>query len=420
MLTTWQKRQLFLIQIGFLYLPDFPLVFKQRHGALEICFKNSNKVNIGFWLMNGINLITALSILSVVISKFFQATKWEDLSTTQLITICFGILTLYVISVATIFHLEQTAIFGLNQLYIFNTKIQKGQKLQLKYLKYILVYLWCKLFHYISEFQSNYSLTRLLEMITCVCILFIDVWPFLFVGFFLLTESDPYFLLAVKIFGDSPLCITQLVLKCVFIYLFRPFVLCIGSECARTGCYLIFGIASLWCTLLLIITTMSGPEFHRVGNNLEYFQSTVLAVKCLEKCVHDLISFGLSAVYWLCVFVFWFLIRFYKFIPIYVFIWIFSFICWGLAAIFLDLRIISRINDGFKTTTKRLRDTKKYNYALQVRVCLKRIAKIHWKMALALKPITIFYKPFCHIDNYFCLDFLQTLSDRVIDLLLVF
>lgn len=36
MLTIWQKRQLWIIQTGFCFLPNVPLVFNQSSGAFEV------------------------------------------------------------------------------------------------------------------------------------------------------------------------------------------------------------------------------------------------------------------------------------------------------------------------------------------------------------------------------------------------
>lgn len=200
----------------------------------------------------------------------------------------------------------------------------------------------------------------------------------------------------------------------------RPLLLLCFCELARTFCYLTYEVVKLWCTLVSILSVMLYPEFYRCSTFIKYFQFTAIAVKYLKQCTEEMMSFGLSLIFWTIAFALWILIKLSMSIPKFISIWLLLCVLSGLAAICVALLTIAGINHTWKTIVEKQRYTKKLKYIMSKSGKDKYNARIEWKIALALQPVNFAYAPFLPIDKDFCVDYLKTLVERVVDALMIF
>ncbi len=128
MLTIWQKRQLWVIQTGFFYLPDFPLGINKRNGTLEKCFRNSKVANISLLVLIGINQMTAILITIFALLKWTNGRSEGEIDAINLISLLLALAILVFTTEAAIFFKNREAIFGMNQLSLIDTKIKRGNE----------------------------------------------------------------------------------------------------------------------------------------------------------------------------------------------------------------------------------------------------------------------------------------------------
>ncbi len=115
----------------------------------------------------------------------------------------------------------------------------------------------------------------------------------------------------------------------------------------------------------------------------------------------------------------WTLLKFSKHLPVIIAVWLCTLVLLMIAAISEALFLIAHIDDSAKAIANKLKSEKQHRYIFQKSKYVKSKAKINWKMASAIKPIAVIFKPFGHIDKDLCLDYLKTLCDRVIDAVLI-
>lgn len=130
MASRWQKRQLWVIEKGFFYLPNFPLIVNRNNETIEKSPTKRKRANNSFVVMTGISVVTAILILILGTSKMSKLTSIKDIDVLYLILMNFALFILGITVLACIFYKErQTTIFGLNKLNSINKKMQAGKQI---------------------------------------------------------------------------------------------------------------------------------------------------------------------------------------------------------------------------------------------------------------------------------------------------
>lgn len=227
---------------------------------------------------------------------------------------------------------------------------------------------------------------------------------------------DPYYRIVTMVLGETGHNSVGFTL----LYIIRPILLASSAECARTVAYLVFALCLNWCTLLNIVNVMLSGKCLNASAKLKTYQHFMLAYKLMEKCLSDMLSVGMSIFFWLMVPSLWVVIQYSHKIPIISFCWLLLCTTAGNVSAWLALHMVSKINELSELVVLKLMHKTKLQFVNISVGSFKYEAKINWKAAKAMKPVTVTYKPVSRIDKVFCLKYFGNMSEQVADLLMIF
>ncbi len=238
--------------------------------------------------------------------------------------------------------------------------------------------------------------------------------------------SIPYYLATFWDPLNSSLnCINYLkcspAIKCtIIIFLCTSLWYCI-SDCVRTYA-LIVTVLSVGLQGLISIPQILAFNSKNCSDRLkiEFCKSISLVHKLMKEAVEIYVSMTLSTIFWTLSILIGVLVRKYDDIPFTIFGLLLCIALTTGAAITVGLHAVSTITQKWDKVIKICRTACWLDYVKSRNLNLQKLRKIIWFEAKALQSIEIRYKPFTTISKSFMMHYLQSVRDRVFDMILIF
>lgn len=153
---------------------------------------------------------------------------------------------------------------------------------------------------------------------------------------------------------------------------------------------------------------------------IQFCKYISLVHKLLQEAVEIYINTTLSSIFWALSILIGVLVKKFDEIPVTVFVMLLCIAVLICLAITVSLHVVSSITQNWEQVIQMCRTTCWLGYAKIWNLDLRKLRKIFWLEAKALKPIEIRYKPFTTISRSFMMHYLQSVRDRVFDMILIF
>lgn len=228
----------------------------------------------------------------------------------------------------------------------------------------------------------------------------------------IILKMDPYYHLLQY---NLPIYVTDKLAYKFVSTLFRCVMVSWYSESFRYACIIITSLGLLWAncfTSMSILTSCDNSNC--VGDLIDYHCKIVICYAVTHKPVENLLSFGISVVFWLLVCNLSLVFLLFNILPKFFVFWFlvcgllcgYCFLC-GLEFVALSNLVSKRALETCYIQAGKMSGNAQFE------------RKIERKRAKSCRPFKIPFKPLGPIDKAFIVDFVNTVKNRVIDTILL-